>query len=42
MADDYNIQRKLDKEALDYHHSKLQDKPFSNVARKKDHFFSNK
>lgn len=29
IADDYNIGKKIAKEEREYHHSKLQDKPFS-------------
>lgn len=33
--DDYDIKKKLAREELDYHHSKVQDAPFSSMARSK-------
>lgn len=42
MQEDYNVASKIAKAELEYHYSKLQDKPFSQNARRFDHFFSNK
>ena len=34
IADDYNVQKKMVRKELDYHNSKLQDKPFSQQAKR--------
>lgn len=42
MEDDYNIKKKIAKDDLDYHNSKIQDKAFRPLVGKVDHFFSHK
>lgn len=39
MPENYNIEKELARKELDYHHSKLQEKPFSSLA-KKTHLFN--
>ena len=40
VPDDYNYPKKKAQEELKYHHSKLQEKPFSQAAKKKETFSS--
>lgn len=42
ISEDYNLVKKLRKKELDEHHALLQDMPFSEAAKRKAYFFSNK
>ena len=42
ISEDYNLVKKLRRKELDEHHALLQDAPFSEAAKRKAYFFSNK
>jgi hypothetical protein len=42
IEDDYNIKKKLAKKEMEYHHSMVQEKPFSQKAKHTDSFNTNR